>query len=65
MAQTDFHTALHNTKEISLTVTGRKSSRSISFPVWFVQEGDTLLLLPARGLKTEWYKNLSKTPTTS
>lgn len=44
-------------------MTGRKSGRSISLPVWFVHEGDKLLLLPLRGKSTNWYKNILKTPT--
>jgi len=36
-------------REINITVTGRKSGRSISIPVWFVLEGEKLSLLPVRG----------------
>ena len=62
MANKDFETALKNTKEINITVTGRKSLRAISIPVWFTLEGDKLYLLPARGSNTQWYKNLSHNP---
>jgi len=48
--------------EIDLSVTGRKSGRTISQPVWFVLDGDTLCLLPVRGSDTQWYKNLLKHP---
>jgi hypothetical protein len=48
--------------EISITVTGRKSGRSISIPVWFVWEGDELNLLPVRGSDTQWYKNALNNP---
>src|SRR5258708_22671567 len=63
MAQTDFRTALQGSNEIEITVTGRKSGRSLSYPVWFVLEGDKLYLLPVRGCDTDWYKNVRKTPT--
>ena len=63
MAQTDFRTALQGTNEIEITVTGRRSGRSLSYPVWFVLEGDKLYLLPVRGSDTDWYKNVRKTPT--
>src|SRR5437667_10544197 len=63
MARTDFRTALQGTNEIEITVTGRTSGRSLSYPVWFVLEGDKLYLLPVKGSDTDWYKNLLKTPT--
>ena len=43
-------------------MTGRKSGRSISIPVWFVLEGDTLYLLPVQGADTQWYKNVLENP---
>ena len=49
-------------REINLTVTGRKSGRAISIPVWFVAEGERLYLLPVEGSDTQWYKNVLKTP---
>ena len=63
MALTEFTEALKNTDEIEITVTGRVSGRKISNPVWFVQEGDTLYLLPVQGSDSDWYKNILKTPT--
>jgi deazaflavin-dependent oxidoreductase (nitroreductase family) len=47
-------------REINLSVTGRKSGRTISQPVWFVWDGDELYLLPVRGSDTQWYKNVLK-----
>jgi deazaflavin-dependent oxidoreductase (nitroreductase family) len=58
----EFKKALEGTREIELTVTGRKSGRETSRPVWFVQEGDKLYLLPVRGSDSDWYKNVLKTP---
>jgi hypothetical protein len=60
--------------EINLSVTGRKSGKTISQPVWFVWDDDNhndkdndkdddnhkdkLYLLPVRGSDTQWYKNV-------
>ncbi len=63
MAQTDFRTALQGAQIIEITVTGRTSGRSLSYPVWFALEGEKLYLIPVKGSDTEWYKNLRKTPT--
>jgi deazaflavin-dependent oxidoreductase (nitroreductase family) len=53
---------LSRSREINITVTGRKSGRTISIPVWFVLEGDKLYLLPVSGSDTQWYKNVLKDP---
>ena len=63
MAQTDFRTALQGSNQIEITVTGRTSGRSLSYPVWFALEGEKLYLIPVRGSDTDWYKNVRKTPT--
>src|SRR5713101_5213965 len=63
MAQTDFRTALQGANEIEITVTGRTSGRSLTYPVWFALDGDKLYLIPVKGSDTDWYKNLRKTPT--
>src|SRR5437660_11044886 len=62
MAQTDFRTALQGSNEIEITVTGRTSGRSLTYPVWFALDGDKLYLIPVKGSDTDWYKNLRKTP---
>src|SRR5438552_18828595 len=49
-------------REINLSVTGRKSGRTISRPVWFVVEGDKLYLLPVQGSDTQWYENVLNNP---
>ena len=48
--------------EINITVTGRKSGRAISNPIWFVFDKDKLYLLPVQGSDTQWYKNVLKNP---
>ena len=49
-------------REINLSVTGRKSGRTISLPVWFVLDDGKLYLLPVEGSDTQWYKNVLKNP---
>ncbi|MGZ4811461.1 MAG: nitroreductase family deazaflavin-dependent oxidoreductase [Terriglobales bacterium] len=49
-------------RQIKITITGRKSGKPISIPVWFVSEDDTLYLLPVQGSDTQWYKNVLKKP---
>ncbi|MFY9845789.1 MAG: nitroreductase/quinone reductase family protein [Terriglobales bacterium] len=53
---------LSRASEINITVTGRKSGRKISIPVWFVLEDNTLYLLPVKGSDTQWFKNVLKNP---
>ena len=57
---------LARSREINISVIGRKSGRSITNPVWFVlDEGsdkDQLYLLPVKGSDTQWYKNVLKNP---
>jgi len=62
MALQEFTKALQSTKEIELTVTGRRTGRKVSHPVWFVQEDPTLYLLPVKGSDSEWYKNVLQNP---
>ncbi len=59
----DFVQDLHKRKEILLSVHGRRSGRAFTFPVWFVVQGETLWLLPVRGKRTQWYKNIQINPT--
>jgi len=53
---------LSRSREINITVTGRKSGRPISIPVWFVLENGKLYLLTVSGSDTQWYKNVLKNP---
>jgi hypothetical protein len=62
MALADFENALNGTSEIELTTMGRVSGREISHPVWFVRRGEKLYLLPLTGSRSQWYKNVLKTP---
>jgi deazaflavin-dependent oxidoreductase (nitroreductase family) len=51
---------LSRSSEIMVSVTGRKSGRTLSNPVWFALDGDKLYLLPVKGSDTQWYKNVLK-----
>jgi len=53
---------LSKSNEITITVTGRKSGRAVSIPVWFVFDSDKLYLVPVNGSDTQWYKNVLKNP---
>jgi deazaflavin-dependent oxidoreductase (nitroreductase family) len=62
MANERFTTALEVSREVELTVTGRKSSREITDMVWFVHERDRLYLLPVSGTDSGWFKNVLANP---
>lgn len=53
---------LHKRKEILISVPGRRSGRVYTFPVWFAVQGETLWLLPVRGKRTQWYRNVQVHP---
>src|SRR3989440_254084 len=63
MARTNFSSAVQGINEIEITVTGRTSGRSLSYPIWFALDSEKLYLIPVKGSDTEWYKNVRKTPT--
>jgi len=63
MASAKLKSALKGASEVEITVTGRRSGREITDPVWFVSEGDTLYLVPVYGSDSDWYRNVRKTPT--
>src|SRR3989442_15877645 len=60
MAEDALTQALEKRRQISITVIGRRTGRSIKIPVWFVFEEKTLWLLPVYGSRTQWYRNLKK-----
>ncbi len=53
---------LARSSEITITVTGRKSGRAISIPIWFASDDKKLYLLPVKGSDTQWYKNVVQKP---
>ena len=56
----DLKKRLARTRQIEISVTGRKSGATITIPVWFVLEECRLYLLPVSGSDTQWFKNLKK-----
>lgn len=58
----DLRDRLSRSREITITVTGRKSGHAISIPVWFVSDSEKLYLLPVQGSDTQRYKNMLKNP---
>ncbi|RKN23589.1 DUF2255 family protein [Micromonospora musae] len=54
--------AFAHEREVEITVTGRRTGRQISHPVWFVQEEQSMFLVPVSGLDSDWYKNVRQTP---
>lgn len=60
MAEDDFAKALKRRREISITVTGRRTGRAVTIPVWFISDESAIWLLPVSGSDTQWYRNLEK-----
>ena len=60
MDNSEIQKALDSSVELQITVTGRRSGREHSTPVWFVREGKTVFLMPVMGSKNQWYKNVLK-----
>ena len=60
MKSSEIQKTLDSSVELQITVTGRRSGREHSTPVWFVREGKSVFLMPVRGSKNQWYKNVLK-----
>ncbi len=52
--------ALDSSNDVTISVTGRKTGREYSTPVWFVREGKTVFILPGGGSRSQWCKNAVK-----
>jgi len=63
LARDPFRAALRDRDEISITTIGRRTGRAITIPVWFVLERRRLWLLPTRGSRNHWFRNLRANPT--
>jgi deazaflavin-dependent oxidoreductase (nitroreductase family) len=48
-----------------LTTTGRVTSRPHTIEIWFAVNGQTLYLLSGGGEKSDWVRNLKRTPEVS
>ena len=53
---------LKESKEVNITVTGRKTKRRFSTPVWFVLDGERVAIVPTKGSDNNWFKNLEQIP---
>ena len=54
---------LEQSKEVNITVLGRKTKKRFSTPVWFVLEGEEkVMLVPTKGSDNNWFKDLVKNP---
>lgn len=63
MAGDPFTRALRSRDEITITTVGRRTGRAIALPVWFVLERGRVWLLPTRGTRNQWFRNLLANPT--
>jgi deazaflavin-dependent oxidoreductase (nitroreductase family) len=62
MSDSGLAQALQEAREVALTVTGRKTGNESTRPVWFVEEGETVYLLPVGGSGANWFKNVLRAP---
>ena len=62
MSVKDFLKALTNKREIEITVKGRRTQKTHSTPVWFVDQKNKIYLLPVKSSDTNWYKNIRINP---
>ena len=53
---------LKESREVKITVTGRKTKKRFSNPVWFVLDGERVVIVPTKGSDNNWFKNLVQTP---
>ncbi len=58
----NFLNKLKRSSEVDITVTGRKTKKRFSTPVWFVLEGEKVALVPMKGSDNDWFKDLRKNP---
>jgi hypothetical protein len=62
MTSATFTKALTDREEVELTVLGRTSGRKLTRPVWFVEDGEAIHLVPVTGSDSEWFKNVLVNP---
>jgi len=52
---------LRQSNEVEITVTGRKSKKRFTTPVWFILQDDKkVILVPTKGSHNNWFKNLGR-----
>lgn len=52
----------HEDSYCYVTTVGRTSGRPHEIEMWFARQGDSIYLLSGGGTKSDWVKNLTKTP---
>jgi deazaflavin-dependent oxidoreductase (nitroreductase family) len=62
VAAEEFKEALRDANQVDLTVTGRKSGNETTRPIWFILEGDRVVLMPVGGRGANWYRNVVANP---
>jgi deazaflavin-dependent oxidoreductase (nitroreductase family) len=50
---------------IEITTIGRKSGKPHAKPIWYVVDGGRVFVQSGKDGKTDWYRNLQKTPAVS
>jgi len=58
----NFLDTLKESREVNITVTGRKTKKRFSTPVWFVLDGNRVAIVPTKGSDNNWFKNLVQNP---
>jgi hypothetical protein len=53
---------LKQSSEVKITVTGRKTKKRFSTPVWFFLDGREVILVPMKGSDNDWFKDLVEDP---
>jgi deazaflavin-dependent oxidoreductase (nitroreductase family) len=56
------NTELDRHQVIGLTTVGRVTGRPHTIEIWFAQQGATLYLLSGGGTRSDWVRNLIRTP---
>lgn len=62
MPKDPFVQALRTRHEITITTIGRRTGRPVTLPVWFALDRGRLWLLPTRGRRNHWFRNLLTNP---
>ena len=63
MNHEELRNKLKESSEVTITVTGRKTKKKFSTPVWFALEGEEkVTLVPTKGSDNDWFKDLVKDP---
>jgi deazaflavin-dependent oxidoreductase (nitroreductase family) len=57
-----FVNKLKQSEEVTIIVTGRKTKKKFSTPVWFILDDAKIILLPIKGSESNWFKNLENDP---